>query len=320
MPDDQSNRARGRDAARPQDIPARGWRDVLWRSWGEVSENNLFLIAGGVTYSVLLALFPALAALVALYGLVLDAGQIEQQVNALGEVLPEQSRQMLAGELHQLASSSNSALSIGAVIALLFALWTASRGMSGLMTALDIAYEQKETRSFFRFNLMAIVLTIGGIIGGIIAIALVAVLPAAVQVIGLGSTTKWILLVIEWPLLVVLVMVGLAVLYRYAPDRREPQWQWTSPGAITATVLWIIASIAFTAYVANFGSYDKTYGSLGGVVILLTWLYLSAFVVLLGAAINMQAEQQTGRDTTTGQEKPLGRRGARAADTVAPPP
>lgn len=320
MPDDVSDRARGRSAERPQDIPARGWRDVLWRSWQEISDNNIFLIAGGVTYSILLALFPALAALVSLYGLLLDPGQIEQQVNSLGTMLPEQSRQMLTQELHQLATSSNSALGFGAVFALLFALWTASRGMSGLISALDIAYEQKETRSFFRFNLAALVLTIGAILGGIVAIALVGVLPAAVQLIGLGATMKWILLIVEWPLLIVLVMVGLSVMYRYGPDRRKPQWRWASPGAIAATVLWIIASIAFTAYVANFGSYDKTYGSLGGVVVLLTWLYLSSFVVLLGAVINAQAEQQTERDSTTGHEKPLGRRGARAADTVAPSP
>ena len=320
MADDQSDRARGRSAARPQDIPARGWRDVLWRTWQEVSENNIFLIAGGVTYSVLLALFPALAALVSVYGLLLDPGQIEQQVNSLGSMLPEQSRQMLAQELHQLASSSNSALSFGAIIALLFALWTASRGMSGLISALGIAYEQKETRSFFRFNAVAVVLTIGAILAGIVTVALVAVLPAAVQLVGVGPTTKWVLLILEWPLLIVLVMVGLAVLYRYGPDRREPQWRWVSPGAITATVLWIIASIVFTAYVANFGSYDKTYGSLGGVVVLLTWLYLSAFVVLLGAVVNAQAEEQTERDSTPGPEKPLGQRGARAADTVAPSP
>lgn len=320
MPDEQSDQARGRGAARPQDVPARGWRDVLWRTWQEVSDNNIFLVSGGVTYAILLALFPALAALVALYGLLLDPGQIEQQINALGNVLPEQSRHMLADELHQLASSSNSALSVGAVIAFLFALWTASRGMSGLISALDIAYEQKETRSFIRFNLTAVVLTIGVILGGIVAIALVAVLPAAVQFMGLGSTTKWILMIVQWPVLIVLVMVGLAMLYRYGPDRREPQWRWASPGAIAATVLWIVASIAFTAYVANFGSYDKTYGSLGGVVVLLTWLYLSAFVVLLGAVINAQAEEQTARDTTTGHEKPLGQRGAYAADTVAPSP
>jgi membrane protein len=141
-------------------------------------------------------------------------------------------------------------------------------------------------------------------------------LPAAVQLLGLGSGTKWLLLIVQWPLLIVIVMLGLAVLYRYAPDRDEPQWRWVSPGAIVATLLWIIASIAFTVYVANFSSYDKTYGSLGGVIILLTWLYLSALAVLLGAVINAQAEKQTTKDSTTGPPRAMGQRGAKAADTL----
>ena len=148
--------------------------------------------------------------------------------------------------------------------------------MSGLITALNIAYEEKERRGFFKLNMIALGLTLGLMVGGIVAIALVAVLPAAVQFLALGAATKWLLLVVQWPLLIVLVMLGLAVLYRYAPDRDKPQWRWVSPGAIAATILWIVASIGFTVYVANFNSYDKTYGSLGGVIILLTWLYLSA--------------------------------------------
>jgi membrane protein len=149
-------------------------------------------------------------------------------------------------------------------------------------------------------------------VGGIIVVTLVAVLPAAVQLLDLGSGTKWLLLIIEWPLLLIIVMLGLAALYRYAPDRAEPQWRWVSPGAIVATVLWIIASIAFTVYVANFNSYDKTYGSLGGVIILLTWLYLSALAVLLGAVINAQAEKQTPRISTKDRHA-MGQRGAKAA-------
>jgi len=142
------------------------------------------------------------------------------------------------------------------------------------------------------------------------------VLPAALQFIGLASSTKWLLLVLEWPLLIVVVMGGLAVLYRYAPDRNPPHWRWVSPGAIVATVLWLLGSVGFTIYVSHFSSYDKTYGSLGGVVVMLTWLYLSAFVALLGAVINAQSERQTQSDTTTGQPKPLGDRKAYAADTV----
>jgi membrane protein len=309
---------RGREAEHPGEIPPHGWIDILRRSWGEISDANLFLVAGGVTYAILLALFPGLAALVSIYGLVLNPEQVEKQVSALSGVLPEQSRQLLADELHQLISTSGGALGFSAAFGLLLALWSASRGMSGLITALNIAYEEKERRGFFKLNLLAVGLTVAMMLGGVVIIALIAVLPATVQFIGLGSVTKWLLLVLEWPLLVGVVMLGLAILYRYAPDRDKPQWRWVSPGAIAATTLWIIASIGFTVYVANFNSYDKTYGSLGGAIILLTWLYLSALVVLFGAVINAQSEKQTQKDSTDGPSTAVGNRGAVAADTLGP--
>jgi membrane protein len=309
---------RGRDAEHPGKIPARGWLDVLWRAWGEVSEANLFLVAGGVTYAILLALFPALAALVSIYGLVLDPAQVEKQVSGLSGVLPEQPRQLLADELHQLVSASSGALGLGAAFGLLLALWSASRGMSGLITALNIAYEERERRGLFKLNLVALGLTVALMLGGLVIIALVAVLPAAVQLLGLGDGAKWLLLLLEWPLLIVVMMFGLATLYRYAPDRDKPQWRWVSEGAVAATFLWIVASAGFTVYVANFNSYDKTYGSLGAVIILLTWLYLSALIVLFGAVINNQSEKQTHKDSTQGPPNPMGQRGAQAADTVGP--
>jgi membrane protein len=307
---------RGREAAHPSEIPPRGWKDVLWRTWSEVSDQNLFLIAGGVTYAILLALFPGLAALVSIYGLVFDPVQIEQQVGALSGVLPAQTQELLSQQLHSLVEASSGALGVGAIVGLVLALWSASRGMSGLITALNIAYEEKEQRGFFKLNLMALGLTLGLLVGGVLTIVLVAVMPAAAQLLPLGAGTKWLLLLVQWPLLIVLVMLGLAVLYRYAPSRDKPQWSWVSPGAIAATVLWIVASAGFTIYVANFNSYDKTYGSLGGVVILLTWLYLSSLMVLLGAVINAQAERQTRKDSTEGPFRPMGQRDARAADTL----
>jgi len=315
VPDDQGS-ARGREAEYPQHIPPGGWKDVLARSWQELSDNSIFLIAGGVTYAGLVALFPALAALVSLYGLVLDPAQVEQQVTALAGVVPEQTQQLLSAQLHQLVSASNGALGFGAVFGLALALWTASRGMSGTINALNIAYDQKETRSFVRLNLLALTLTLGMIVGGLVVIALVAVLPAIVGALGLGAVTQWLLLILEWPLLMLFIMAALAMLYRYAPDRRVAKWRWVSPGAVVATALWLVASIAFSAYVANFNSYNKTYGSLGAVVVLLTWLYWSAFIVLLGGVINNQAERQTRRDSTVEPPQPMGRRGATAADTL----
>jgi membrane protein len=307
---------RGREADHPGEIPPRGWKDILWRAWAEISDQNLFLIAGGVTYAVLLALFPGLAALVSLYGLAFDTAQIEKQVAALSGVLPAQTQELLSEQLHSLVKGSSGALGFAAIGGLLLALWSASRGMSGLITAINIAYEEKEQRSFLKFNLIAISLTVGLVIGGILAIALIAVLPAVVQLLAVGSATKWLLLLVQWPLLIVLVLAGLAVLYRFGPDRDKPQWRWVTPGAIAATALWIVASIGFTVYVANFNSYDKTYGSLGGVVILLTWLYLSALMVLLGAVINAQSERQTRKDSTEGTPQAMGRRRAHAADTL----
>jgi membrane protein len=239
---------RGREAEHPAAIPPRGWRDILVRAWREVSDENLFLLAGGVTYAILLALFPGLAALVALYGLVFDATQIEKQVSALSGFVPGQTEEILSQELHGLVESSNGSLGFAAALGLLLALWSASRGMSGLVSAINTAYGEKERRGFLKLNLIVIGLTLGLLIGGTLTIALVAVLPAAIQFLAVGSATKWLLLIVQWPLLIVLVMVGLGVLYRFCPDRNKPQWRWVSPGAIAATVLWIVASIGFTIY------------------------------------------------------------------------
>lgn len=288
----------------------------MWRAWNEISNQNLFLITGGVTYAVLLALFPGLAALVSLYGLIFDSSEIEKQVALLSGVLPAQTGELLTQQLHSLVTASSGALGVGAAVGIILALWSASRGMSGMITALNICYEEEERRGFFKLNIIALGLTLGLLVGGVVVIALVAVLPATIQFLALGDATQWLLLIVEWPLLIGLVMVGLAALYRYAPHRDKPQWRWVSSGALVATVLWIVASIGFSVYVANFNSYDKTYGSLGGGIILLTWLYLSALMVLLGAVINFQSEQQTAKDSTEGSPQPMGMRGARAADTL----
>ena len=247
-----------------------------------------------------IGLFPALAALISLYGLLFDPNQVERQVQSLSSILPAQTAEMIGTQLHSLVEASSKSLSISAMVALGFALWSASRGMSGLISGLNIAYEQKETRSFLRFNAIALGLTVGGLLGGTIIIALVGVLPAAIQFVGLGVITKWLILIVQWPLLLAVVLFSLAVLYRFAPNRTTAQWRWVSAGAVIATLLWLLGSIAFSIYVANFNSYDKTYGSLGGVIIMLTWLYLSSFVALLGAVINAQAERQTHADLDGG--------------------
>lgn len=300
MPDDQAAR-RGAAAEErrrlgdPRDIPLHGWKAIGKQAFADMSSRNLFLVAGGVTYYVLLAFFPGLVALVSLYGLVSDPRQVEQQVNAMSGMLPPSAQHLVSTELHSIVSASGGALSFGAVIGVLFALWSASRGMSGMMSALDISYGETETRGIIRFNLMALVLTLGVIAGGLIAVALVAFLPAVVTNTRSG-VIGWALLIGEWPVLFLLILTGLSLLYRFAPDRHPPRWRWITPGAGLAALLWIVGSILFSIYVSNFSNYNATYGSLGAVVVLLTWLYLSAFVVLLGALINAEAERQARKD------------------------
>ena len=226
---DRANRYTRRRAPRGRFRGRAGWTDVAWRAWQEISDANLFLVAGGVTYALLLALFPGLAALVSIYGLILNPAQVEAQVGALSGVLPDEFRQLLSDQLHSLVSASSGTLGVSAVVGLLLALWSASRGMTGLITALNIAYEEKEKRGFFKLNALAIGLTLGLVIGGLVIIALMGVMPAAIHVIGLGGATKWLLLGFEWPLAVAIVLTGLAIIYRYAPDRDKPQWRWVSP-------------------------------------------------------------------------------------------
>lgn len=315
LPRDSGNQ-RGREAESPRDIPTRGWKDVVWRAYKATGRDNISIVAGGLTYYMLLALFPALALLVSIYGLFSNPAEVHQQMQSISAAVPGGAQQVIGTELDQIAKSSGGALSLGVVIGFLFAFYSASRGMSGLIMALNIAYEQQETRGFVRLYLLAAELTLLVVVVGIMALVLVAGVPAAMQAIGLGAITKWLVYIFEWPLLLVILMGLLAVLYRYAPNRKQAQWRWISPGAGVATMLWLIGSILFTIYVSNFGSYNKTYGSLGALVGMLTWMYLSAYVVLLGAEINSEMERQTRRDTTEGSEKPMGRRGAQAADTL----
>jgi membrane protein len=286
--DAQDSSADQRPRAHPR--PADGWAIILRRSWTALNDDNIFLAAGGVTYALLVSLFPALAALVSVYGLLLDPVQVEQQVALLAHVMPAETAALIGDQLHKLVAASTNALSIRAGAALLFALWSASRAVSGMINALDMAYHVKETRGFIQLNALAIGLTLAGLLGGTVTIALVGILPLVVQAVGLGSFAKWVILILEWPMLIGLVLTGLAVLYRYGPDRKVARWRWVSPGGVIATLLWMIGSVGFSVFVSYFNTYDRTYGSLGGVVVMLTWLWLSSFVALLGAVINAEAE------------------------------
>jgi membrane protein len=308
---------RGHDAREPRQIPKRGWKKILSRVWTELGDDNISIVAAGVAFYALLAIFPALGAALAIYGFVADPADVSRQLASLGGMIPADARSVLEGQLSELASQPKSTLSIGAVVGILLALWSASSGIKTLMTALNIVYAEREKRAFLRYNLTALVMTLGAILAGLVAIALVAILPPIIEALRLPDWLHWLVSLARWPILALGTVTALAVLFRYGPSRTEARWNWVSWGAVAATLLWIVASALFSWYAANFANYNKTYGSVGAIVALLMWFYLTAYVVLLGAELNSEMERQTAKDTTRGPEKPMGDRGARMADTVA---
>ena len=313
---DDEESPRGREARAPRDIPARGWRDVLLRVKEETAEDNASLIAAGLALYALLAIFPALAAAVSLYGLFASPDQIAQQIGSLAGVLPQQAADILRNALQNLSSQQGQALGVGAIIGFLLALWSARKGVVALMTATNIAYDEEEERGFFRKLFVSLAFTIAGVVAFVLVVALAVGLPMVLKGLGVPSIVESIVSLARWVALWFLVVLALAAVYRFAPDRDRPKWRWVTWGSAIAATLWLIGSLGFSLYVRNFGSYGETFGALAGVVVLLLWFYLSAYIVLLGAEINAELEHQTERDTTRGEEEPLGERGAHAADTV----
>jgi membrane protein len=310
----------GDEAAAPTQIPARGWWQVTRRAFKESSADNVGILAGGIAYAAFLAIFPALIAGISLFGLVADPQTIAQQAEGVLAALPEAAQPLIRDQIVALTQTSDQALSWSLAISILLALWSASSGTSSLMTGINIAYDEQESRNFVKLRGTALLLTLGAIVFVLLTLALVAVVPAVLNALALGTFVNVIVQIVRWALLVVLIIIALAVVYRLAPDRDAPKFTWTSVGALVAAVLWVIASLGFSLYVNNFGSYNKTYGALAGVVVLLLWLYLTGYIILLGAEINAESEKQTKKDTTTGPPAPMGERRAEAADTVADPP
>ena len=312
--------AAGREADRPSEIPPRGWFAVLKRVKAEVKEDNVPLLAAGVAFYAMLAIFPAIIAVVTLYGMVADPAQVQSQVGEFAKSLPSGADELLTGQLKSVTQAGRQSLSIGLAVSLLAVLWTASGGVQGLVKGLNLVYDEKESRGFLKLRGLSLVLTLGAILMAVVAIALVAVFPAVVDDLKLGQAGQLAASIARWVVLALLVLAAVAVLYRYAPDRANPRWRWVSWGAVVALVLWLLGSIGFSWYVDNFGKYNQTYGALAAVIILLLWLFLSAFVVLLGAELDAETERQTARDTTTGPSRPLGQRDAEVADTLGESP
>jgi membrane protein len=273
-----------------RDATAGGWWSVARRVKDDVAANNLSMIAAGAAFFGLLALFPALAAAVALYGLFTEPTSVSAHLDLLSGFAPEQARMILDEQLQRVTSAANRSLGIGAVIALLLALWSAAKGVKSLMSALDIAYHERETRGFFKLNSTAVLLTLGMLIMVPLSLAVVAILPALIDKLPLPeiavTAARWL----RWPLIGAVTVVAMAVLYRFGPVHTRPHRKWPWPGAIVATVLWLIASALFSWYVSSFGSYNETYGSVAAMAVLMMWFWLSAFAVLIGAEVNRTLE------------------------------
>lgn len=303
---------RGGTAEAPTQIPAQGWKDVLQRTKEEVKTDNVSILAGGVAFYWMLSLFPFAIAALSVYGLVANPEDVTKLVQQVQGTVPDSVGQLLEDQLSSIAESSRESLTFGLVGSVLFALWSASKGASALIKATNVAFDEEETRGFLRLRAMALLLTVVFLVVMVLSIALIAVVPNLLE----GTPFDTVFSVLRWPALAVVAMIGLAALYRYAPDRDEPQWQWVSLGAVVATVLWLVGSSLFSLYANKFGNFNETYGSLSAVIVLLLWLSLTAFVILLGAEVNAETEHQTVQDSTRGPERPLGERGAYTADTV----
>lgn len=310
-------RALGRHADRPGEIPLRGWKSVLKRVWNEAIGDQIPMVAASCGFYALLALFPAISVLISLYGLAFDPIAVKGQLEAVRDVLPATTYELIANRVHDLVTAEPAKLSWGLAISFLVALWSATAGTKAMLTALNVAYEEKEKRSFLVFNLVAILFTLGGLLGTTLALAIIVGVPAVLNLTWLGPGASLAIRLISFVLLLAFAMLALAVLYRFGPSRHEARWRWVTPGSALAAVLWLAASLLFSFYAGNFAAYDAYYGSLGAVVVALMWFWLSAFAVLMGAELNAELELQTRKDTTTGLTKPMGERGAFVADHVA---
>jgi membrane protein len=306
----------GIDAATPLGIPARGWKQVLKRAWAENNADNMPIIAGGVAFFGFLSIFPALIALISIYGLAASPEQAARQVAELTSGLPDDAARLIETQVTAITENAGGALTWGLVVSILGALFTASGGVNNMVKAVNIAYDEVETRNFVQLRALSLVLTLGAIVFVVLTIGLVAVLPVVLDALPLGPVGSVLAEVGRWVALLAVVLGSLAVLYRIAPDRDAPQFRWVSIGSLLVTVIWAVVSLGFTFYVNNFGSYDATYGAIAGVIVLMLWLYITCYLVLLGAEINSEAEHQTGLDTTDGPPAPMGERNAVKADTL----
>jgi membrane protein len=314
--DELAQHGRGRLSGSPWQIPWQGWKDILWRTYVRTSEDRLLAIAAGVVFFGLLAVFPAITALVSSYGLFANPSTIGANLQTLALMLPEGSFQIVQDQIARVVTKGNTALGATFLFGLGLAIWSANAGVKAVIDALNVVYEEREKRSFIRLNLLALAFTTGGIAALLLMVSAVVAVPLMLDHVGLAPESRFIVSLTRWPLLFVILLAALGILYRFGPSRRAARWEWLSVGTLAAALLWIVGSALLSWYLSNFGNYNATYGSLGAAIGLMMWMWMSAIIVLCGAELNSEIEHQTAVDTTVGHPKPLGARSAVVADTL----
>jgi membrane protein len=314
-----AQRGRGRSARTPSEIPERGWKDILLRIWKNIGRDRVVVVAAGVTFYSILAVFPAIAALVALYGLFADPATITSHLDSIAGLVPGGAIEVMRDQITRVTSQGSTTLGLTFIVSLLVSLWSANAGMKSLVDALNLVYNESEKRGLVKLNLMSLAFTVLTIVFVLVAIGAMVVVPIVLDFLGLGGATELVVKIARWPALFIVVTLALAFLYRYGPSREKPRWRWITWGSVFAAVAWLGVSILFSWYAENFGNYNKTYGSLGAIIAFMFWIWLSIIIVLIGGELNAETEHQTVRDTTTGVPKPMGARGATMADTVGAP-
>jgi membrane protein len=309
-------RGRGRSATTPMHIPWRGWKDILIRAYYEIQDDRLLALAAGVVFYSLVALFPAIAAGVSSYALFANASTVANHLSVLSDIVPSGTLDLLRNEIERIASRSDGKLTVGFLLGFGIALWSANAGMKAIFDALNIINDEVEKRGIVWLNVVSLFFTFCAIGAVLLAIGAVVVFPLVLAGLGLSNIDAPVIAYLRWPVMFLLIIGGLAVLYRYGPSRRAAKWRWISVGSVFAALSWLLVSSLFSWYLGNFANYNATYGALGAVVGLMMWMWLSIIVVLVGAELNSEIEHQTACDSTAGSAKPLGTRGAVMADTV----
>ena len=317
-PSSASPAERGREAGSPWHIPLAGWKEIAGRTWRQTWIDNVGLVAAGVAFYGFLALVPLLGLIVMVYGLVAEPQTVVSNMRALTDILPNNVAQFIGEQLLGAVETAKDTRGLGILVALAFAFYGGSNGAGAIITALNIAYQEKEKRSLARFYLIALVMTLAAVVFAVLALAATAAIAFLGELLPEASAfTVAASKAAAYVGLVVIAAGVAATLYRYAPSREDARWEWITPGSLFAAVTWLLLTLVFGYYVTSVADYNATYGSLGAVIALLTWMYLSAYVFVIGAELNSEIEHQTAKDSTTGEPEPMGQRGAWAADNVA---